>query len=376
MQKEISLYIHIPFCESKCYYCNFVSFNKSEKEKQKYVNFLCDEIKLYKNMQYIIKSIFIGGGTPSCLSENSIQKIFKTIKENFKLKQNCEISIEINPNSFSENKAKTYKNCGINRLSFGLQSGVDRLLKKINRIHTKKDFINALKIAQKVGFFNINADILLGIPDQKLLDVKKTLRLIKKLKLPHVSCYSLILEENTKLYSLVKQKKLSLPSEEKTIKMYDYCQKYLEKLGIKQYEVSNFAKIGFECKHNLVYWDLGNYIGFGLNSHSKINNLRYENFADFETYYDYIKKGKKPIKDKQKLSLSEQKEEYIMLKLRKTEGMNLVEFENLFNENLISSKQKNIDFLLKNKFIQIKNNNLSATKMGFKVLNQIILSLI
>ncbi|MGN1208123.1 MAG: radical SAM family heme chaperone HemW [Christensenellales bacterium] len=375
-KKEISIYVHIPFCENKCYYCDFVSFKKGSSEKEKYVKNLVQEINLNKNKNFVVKTIFIGGGTPSCLQAKDIEKILKTIKRSFCVDEKCEITIEINPNSFSKEKAEIYKKCGINRLSFGLQSANDKLLKKINRIHTKKDFVKAIKIAKLSGFENVNADILLGLAGQKLLDVKNTLKLLIKLGLPHISCYTLILEENTPLFNMVKNKKCELPSEEKVLKMYNFCLKFLAKHKIFRYEVSNFSIKGFECKHNLVYWNNCDYLGLGLNSHSKIGNQRFENFADFENYYLALSKNQKPIKNIQTLNFDEQREEFVMLGLRKTEGISLEEYSKLFGEDLLCKKAEEIELLKKNNLIQIGKDHLKATNLGFEVLNQIILSLV
>lgn len=374
--QNLSLYIHIPFCESKCHYCNFVSFNKSDIHKEQYIEYLLKEIKLNTNKDYLVNTIFIGGGTPSCLKNGDILRISKTIKENFVLDKNIEFTIEANPNSFTKEKAKEFVKAGINRISFGLQTSNNKILKLINRIHTKKDFINAVKLAKQVGLKNINADILIGLPNQKLRDVKRTLKLITKLNLLHVSCYSLILEENTALFKMVENKKLKLPLDDKILKMYDFALKYLEKHKIFRYEVSNFAKKEKECLHNLTYWNLSNYLGLGLNSHSKIGNERFENFSEFKNYYKSLDENQKPIKEKTQLSLMDQKEEFIMLGLRKSNGINLKEYQNLFNENLEIVKAKEINFLLKNNLIEIVNDSLFATNLGFKVLNQIILKLI
>lgn len=374
--ENLSLYIHIPFCESKCNYCNFVSFKKNKKCKEEYINYLIKEISLNSNKNYLVKTIFIGGGTPSCLNKGDILKISKAIKENFVVDKDAEFTIEANPNSFTQEKAQEYKKAGINRVSFGLQSANNKLLKIINRIHTKKDFANAVNLAKQAGILNINSDLIIGLPNQKLKDVKNTLKLIKKLNILHVSCYSLNLEENTPLFKMVKNGELKLPPEEKTLKMYDFALRYLEKHNVFRYEVSNFAKLGAECKHNLTYWNLSNYLGIGLNSHSKINNQRFENFSDFKSYYNSLDKNQKPIKEKIELTKQDQKEEYVMLRLRTREGINLKEYQNLFNENLEIFKAKEIDFLLKNNLIEIVNNNLFATSLGFKVLNQIIIKLI
>lgn len=374
--KELSLYIHIPFCESKCHYCNFVSFKSSTSEKNKYINSLIREIEINKNKNDIVKTIFIGGGTPSSLNDGDILKISNSLFENFNIDKTVEFTIEANPNSFTKEKAREYKKAGINRISFGLQSTNNKLLKLINRIHTKKDFINCVKLVKNMGFSNINADILLGLPHQKLIDVKNTLNLLLKLKLPHISCYSLILEEETPLYNLIKTGKMKLPNEKKTLKYYNYVLKKLKKHKIFRYEVSNFAKLGFECKHNLTYWNLNNYLGLGLNSHSKIDDIRFENFSDLKNYYEKLDNNEKPIKKETVLIENDKKEEYIMLKLRTREGINLQEYNQLFNENLEKQKANEINFLLKNNFIQIVNTNLFATNLGFQVLNSIILKLI
>lgn len=374
--KNISLYIHIPFCASKCYYCNFVSFKYGYKTQREYVEYLLKEIELYKDKNLNLKTIFIGGGTPSVLGLGEITKIFDKIKECFTIDSDAEITIECNPNSFDEYRAREYKECGINRISFGLQSSNDKILKLVNRIHTKKDFIKAVKIAKKYGFKNINADMLIGLPNQTIKDVKNTLKLLLKLKIEHISCYSLILEEGTPLYLMVKNKEKCLPSEDESVKMYDFVLDYLKKHNIYRYEVSNFAKFQKECKHNLVYWNCQDYLGLGLNSHSKINNERSENFEKLKDYFNSLDENKKPIKNSYKLSLLEQKEEFIMLNLRKAQGINLVEFKQKFNEDLTIEKNKQIENLKNLGLIEIKNDYLFATDLGFKVLNQIILELV
>lgn len=374
--KEISLYLHIPFCESKCFYCSFVSKRASEREKEKYITYLLKEIELHKNNEYLVKTVYIGGGTPSVLNESQIERIFEKIKQTFTISNDCEITIEANPNSFTLDKARAMKKVGVNRISLGLQSANDKLLKSINRIHTKKDFINAVNIAKRVGIENINADILIGLPKQQLKDVKSTLQLLMKLKIEHISCYTLILEENTKLFEMVDKGNCKLIDEDKTLKYFDYTLKYLKKRKIYRYEVSNFARAGKECLHNLCYWNLTNYLGLGLNSHSKIDNLRFENFADFESYYKELDLNNLPIKNKNVLTFDEMIEEYIMLGMRKSNGINLDEFAQKFHYRLEIEKAKEIDFLLKNKFIEIINSNLFATEEGFKVLNQIIINLL
>lgn len=376
--QNLSLYIHIPFCESKCNYCSFCSIKATEDEKTNYVDNLIKEIQIAskKYRDFIVKTIYIGGGTPSCLKLGEISKISRAIFSNFNLDKNCEFSIEANPNSLTFEKCIEYKNALINRVSVGLQSYDNKILKSLNRVHTKKDFefaINNLKLA---GFENINADIILGTPFLTIHKLKVTLKKLAKLNLTHISCYSLILEENTKLFTQVKNGDMKLPNEDKNVKFYDFCVNFLKKHGYSRYEVSNFSKPDFECKHNLVYWNLENYLGLGLSSHSKINDVRFNNFSDFEEYYSGLENDKLPIENETKLNFNDTKEEYIMLKLRESFGINLIDFNAKFNENLLETKKKQIDFLVENKFIEISENKLHATNLGFKVLNKIILELI
>ncbi len=373
--KEIGIYVHIPFCVEKCYYCNFISFCKDEREHSRYVEHLLKEIEIYKLNDYIVTSIFIGGGTPSIIKANLIEKVIKKIKLKFSVSSNAEITIEVNPNSFDDSKAKAYKNCGINRLSFGLQTANNKILKLINRKHSKQDFLRAIKIAQNEGFDNINVDILVGLPNQKMVDVKKTINLLLKLHIPHISCYSLILEEDTPLFKFVKQGKIKLPSEEKTLKMYDYVLKRLGKNKIFRYEVSNFAKKGYESQHNLKYWSNVDYLGLGLNSHSKLDKTRFSNALNLEDYYNLIEEKKKPVVEENVLTKNEEIEEYIFLSLRKREGLSFENYYSRFGERLEQIRAKEINFLLKNNFIEIVGDNLRATDIGFNVLNEIILRL-
>ena len=265
------IYIHIPFCDSKCFYCNFCSSIYSEKIKEKYFLKLVEEIKLNKNKNANISSIYIGGGTPSSIDQKYIKKIIKQINKNFNVLKNAEITIEANPCSISENKLLQYKKLGINRISFGVQSLNNKCLKIIGRTHTKKQAINAIKLAKKCGFSNINTDVLIGIPNQNYYKLKNTIKRLIKLKVQHISCYMLINEKGTKLTNLINNKKVKIISEDKCVKYYNNIFKYLKKYGYNRYEISNFAKKNYECKHNIGYWQLKEYYGFGLSAHSYVD---------------------------------------------------------------------------------------------------------
>lgn len=272
MKKEIGLYVHIPFCKQKCYYCDFVSFAGQEQMEEKYVNALKKEIEKYAlenkvmskhniEPEFIIKTIYIGGGTPSYINEKYIVEIINTIRQNFKVKEEAEITIEVNPGTVNLEKLATYKKCGINRLSIGLQAVQDTLLKKIARIHTYSDFLDTYKNARNVGFANINVDLMINLPLQTVKDVEESVKEIIKLKPEHISVYSLIVEEETPISKMLENKEIKLASDEEERKMYWLVKNILEKHKYIQYEISNFSKLGFESKHNLDCWNQEEYIG-------------------------------------------------------------------------------------------------------------------
>lgn len=377
MERKVGLYVHIPFCESKCNYCNFVSFKTDDETKEQYVLMLIKEMEMYKEKlkNCVIDTIFVGGGTPSCLRPKSIKNILNFITNNFNVESDAEITIECNPNSVTAEKLSEYKLAGVNRLSIGLQAYNNKLLKLIGRIHTIDHFDNAIKLAKQYGFENINVDLLLGLPKQKLYDIAFELKHLIKLKVPHISCYGLIVEDNTKLSEDLNNKVYSLPSDEKAVKMYDYTLSFLKKHKIERYEVSNFAKQGYESKHNLKYWTMQEYVGFGLSAHSFFDGERWENVSKLGDYFDMVENKKMPVKEISKEDIQSLKEEYIMTGLRKQSGISLDEYERFFDEDLLVIKQKEIANLFKNQLVDIKDNRLFATDKGFEFLNQIILEL-
>lgn len=372
MNNTLSIYIHIPFCEAKCIYCNFVSSVCDENIKHKYFDYLIKEIELKSPLFKCknIVSIYIGGGTPSCVDSKYIKKILLLIKQRFNVADNCEITIECNPNSISKEKLINYKNCGINRISFGVQSLNNKDLKILGRLHSKKSALKAIKLANEVGFENISCDLLLGLPNsntfKSVLQVNKLINCGVK----HISAYMLIVEENTPLHKKVESKQIILPSEEKTVKQYNRLVKFLKKKKFDRYEISNFSKQGYESLHNQRYWNLNSYLGFGVSAHSFYNDQRIENHSDFKSYFKEFEKQREFISQKEKL------EEYIMLGLRTKFGIDLNVISNEFNIDLLKSKKEEIEFLCKNKFIDIKNNKLYIKENYFGVANQIILKLL
>ena len=255
--REIGVYIHIPFCIQKCYYCDFISFSDKNDLQEKYIKAVISEIReFFKNNSAItISTIYIGGGTPSFINCDYI----KDILNEFDSSKVPEITIEVNPGTINYEKLLCYKKIGINRISIGLQSANDKLLESIGRIHNFNDFLNTYDLAKKAGFNNINVDLMIGLPNQTIEDIKYSLEEITNLKPKHISVYSLIVEEETKIFKMVEEGKLKLPDEELERNMYWYVKNYLELKGYKHYEISNFAKVGFESKHNLDCWSQKEY---------------------------------------------------------------------------------------------------------------------
>lgn len=369
---KISVYIHIPFCESRCHYCDFCSSLLNEENVEKYFEYLKKEINLQEEFlkDKIIDTIFIGGGTPSSVDSKYIKETMDELSK-FQFSKNREITIESNPNSLTREKAEAYFSSGINRISIGAQSFNDDILKRIGRIHKSTDIYKAIENARSAGFYNINLDLMLALPDQKFSDIKKSLEEIKKLDLPHISYYSLILEENTKLFLEHEKSPLSFPTEDEDRKMYHYVVSELEKNGLKQYEISNFAKEGFECRHNMTYWKLRDYISFGLSASSNIDNKRYTNYYSFKDYYKALDRGENPIAFSENLTITDRMNEFIMMGLRLNSGVDLIEFEKKFKENFLKTYEREIEKNIKSNLILLDGNKIRLTDMGRDLSNQV-----
>lgn len=373
--KELGIYIHIPFCKQKCYYCDFVSYANKEEKIQEYIECLQKEIEMesekYKNEEYEITTIYIGGGTPSFIDASYIERIINTIKQNYKLYENPEITIEVNPGTINEEKIRKYKDIEINRISIGLQTTKDNLLKQIGRIHTYEEFLNCYKIVKKIGIDNINVDLMLGLPNQTLEDLKEGLIEVINLKPNHISLYSLILEENTILEKMVRQNMAKLPEEDLEREMYWTTKNILEENGYIHYEISNFSKEGYESKHNLNCWNQKEYLGFGVAAHSYIKNKRYCNTNNIEEYIKNVQNGKilnnRTICEIQN-KIEEQKE-YMLLGLRKIQGIDIQEFKNKFIDNPIYIFHKELEKLVKEELVEIDLNQIKLTSKGLDFAN-------
>lgn len=375
--RKIGLYVHIPFCRSKCDYCNFVSICDLTKMPE-YIRCLKKEITMYKKKlgnDVQLYSVYIGGGTPSIVPDEMMMDLINHITKTFG-KGRYEFSIECNPGTVTLDKLLSYKKAGINRISIGGQTCNDKLLKLIGRKQTNKDLINAVRLVKEAGFDNINVDMLIGLPKQKIKDIKKMLKFVISNELHHVSAYSLIVEGGTPIDEHIKMGLLQTPPDEYVVKMYDFVVEYLKKHNINRYEVSNFAQEGYECKHNLNYWKLGEYIGVGVSAHSYTDGTRQANVSDISKYISSINNNQLPIATKEYLTTREMKEEYIMLMLRTKDGINLKEYKRLFFTDLEKDKANEIHFLLSNGFIKIDNKHLKVSENSFYVLNSIVAKLI
>lgn len=367
------IYIHIPFCRSKCPYCDFYSLTKSIDLQRVYVHSVVDEIKNGKRFKGICEpkskiydTIYLGGGTPSVLSGENIFSIITTLKENYKITEDAEITVECNPNSDIKSLIPHFKKCGVNRISLGMQSAVDKERKKLGRSSDRQrifDIINELKTN---NIDNISLDIMLGVPHQTIDTLKETLDFIKECDVKHISAYILNIEENTPFYKM--QNKLNLPDENTVCDFYEFTVKYLKNIGFTHYEISNFAKEGYESRHNTKYWLLEDYLGLGPSAHSFLNGKRYYFPNDINAFII----GEPPLFDCD----GGDEEEFIMLRLRLKQGLDLNELKSKYGERAFERILKKAPFLKEQGLIDFNNNTISLTEKGFLLSNAVISELI
>jgi len=372
--KEIGIYVHIPFCVKKCEYCDFVSYANKEEAVPAYIESLKKEIKTTKKEvkeEYVVKTIYIGGGTPSFIAPRYMKDILDHIRKSWKVSNKCEITIEVNPGTVDEDKLKEYYDFGINRISIGMQAVDNDILKIIGRIHTYEEFLECYKFAQKAGFKNINVDVMIGLPTQRVNGVEEATDKLLKLEPNHISIYSLILEEDTNLEKRVKNQEIFLVNEDEEREMYWIAKRKLEDAGYIHYEISNFAKKGYESAHNLDCWNQHEYIGFGVAAHSYLNKKRYSNTKDLKKY---IAKAKENVFEKEiheiQTEEAEQKE-YMMLGLRKISGVKISEFKNKFIENPLYIFRNELHKLAVEDLIEIDEDDIRLTDKGLDLANQV-----
>lgn len=375
--KKIGIYIHIPFCEQKCLYCDFTTMPYQDKRIEEYFNLLIKEIELYNEdyFNYEVDTIYIGGGTPTYVNPIFIEKIVHSIFKKFNVRKNIEFTIEANPSSIDEFKIDKYLELGINRISLGVQSFNDKILKKIGRNHSSDDIFKDIEIIKKLGFKNISLDLIMGLPGQTIDDIDFDLKEIGGISPNHISYYDLIIEKNTRFHKLYNDKKIILPDENTNRNFYNKIIHNLSQYGLKQYEISNFAKEGYESKHNLKYWNIEEYISFGLSASGFFNNIRYNNEFRYKSYKNKIENSLKPINIEENLSIHDRIFEQIIMNMRLTKGVDTNLLYNKYNFDIYEKNKKMIKEYIASGLIKELNNFLIFTEEGFNVSNRFFVDL-
>ena len=372
--KKISIYIHIPFCRHKCIYCDFYSIITDESINE-YISALCQEIEYYSvQNNYEVETIYFGGGTPSLLSANQIENILNHIRKNFYVQPNAETTIETNPGTVDLQKLIDFRQIEINRISIGVQTFDENELKFLTRIHDKNSAVETVLNAEKAGFANINLDLIFNLPGQTKNIWKQNLEKAIELPITHISTYSLILERGTILNKMVLDGKVVLQDDDYDADLYEYTIDFLTKKGFIQYEVSNFCKSGFECLHNLNYWQHKNYLGFGTSSHSFLDNKRWWNYSSLKMYIENIKRKKTAVRSFEILNINELEQEYIMLAMR-SKGINIKEFINKFGEDFFIRNKNHLDEIVSKGYLIQTDEFFRLTQKGFLVCDEILINL-
>ena len=400
-KRELELYVHIPFCVKKCAYCDFLSAPAGEREIRAYTDALIREIRARgeNHKDYRVRTVFLGGGTPSVLSGGDAARIFRALKKSFDIAENPEITLEVNPGTVTEEKTAAWKNAGINRISIGLQSVNDRELKMLGRIHTFREFLNTWKLVRRAGFNNVSIDLISAIPGQTVQSWERTLRTVAELGPEHISAYSLIIEEGTPFYTLYGDGKEKagdssfppLPDEDEDREIYQRTASVLNEYGYHRYEISNYAREGYECRHNLGYWERKEYLGLGLGASSLIRECRFHNTADMEKYMHVYGSGGKAAEGKknsasscmkaeeqnstleeiEKLSVEDQMEEFMFLGLRKTAGISPEDFRRSFDRNIMDVYGEKLIKLEKQGLIRNSGARIRLTERGTDISNYV-----
>ncbi|MBQ7880704.1 MAG: radical SAM family heme chaperone HemW [Clostridia bacterium] len=375
---KLGLYIHIPFCDRKCDYCDFVSYSMGVDAQHEFKDALFKEIEMYRTQceKMVFNSIYIGGGTPSVMYEGFIYELARKIYSTFHFEGDIEFTIEVNPNSVTANKLMEYLQAGVNRVSVGVQCIDTKILRNVGRFQTIENIENAFFLLQKMGFINTSADVMIGLPNQSLEAVRETIEYLVEKNVKHISVYTLQVEENTQLYKNIKMGKIKPLGDEACIKMYELVNKMLKKAGFVRYEVSNFAIPTYESRHNFKYWKDVDYLGLGVSAHSFLEGYRFNNTPRLDEYIDLINNGNLPVINRDFIRDSERRTEYIMLSLRLATGLNLEKFRKRFKEDLLKTRATQIQNLIKNGYVYIEDGFLKIAEQHFYVSNRIILELL
>lgn len=365
MKDKLGLYIHIPFCQKKCHYCDFLTYTDQDGKINDYVDYLIKEIKMYEKDNIVIDTIYIGGGTPSYLDEKKMELILEAIYSTFTIDKDIEVTIEMNPESITKEKIETYLKNGINRFSMGVQSFDNEVLQITGRLHNKFTVFKKLKLMRELGCKNISIDLMMANPKQDINILREDLEIATKLDIDHISYYSLILKEHTQFEIWLDQGKIELFEPEKERDMYHEVVDTLTNNGFNQYEISSFSKDEkFESKHNKKYWTLSNYIGLGMGAASNIDLKRTVNTRYFDEYFEMIDNNQKPISEYEDLSLESREKEYLILNLRMKKGFSIEDINQKFNINFLEKYDKIIKDNIEKNIIEINEDHVYFTKHG------------
>ncbi len=373
--RPLEIYIHIPFCVRKCYYCDFLSAPADEKTKDAYMEALYTELtkRAEEFAEYTVVSVFVGGGTPSTVRTKQLVMLLDGLRKYYRMDPDAEITVEVNPGTADKTKLEQYRRAGVNRLSIGLQSGNDGELCRIGRIHNFRQFVDTYEGAVAVGFVNINVDVMSALPGQTLYSYLETLHMLLALKPQptHISAYSLILEEGTRFWELSQEGKLEFPDEDTDRLMYSETGRVLREAGYERYEISNYAKPGFRCRHNCGYWTRTDYAGFGIGAASLIDNVRFHNG---EQLASYLKNPTDCREDRQVLDSREQMEEFMFLGLRLTEGIDVRTFGSMFGRSPEDVYGEIIEKNKRNGLLEYREggNRLALTERGLDISNYVM----
>lgn len=371
--RNLELYLHIPFCVKKCAYCDFLSAPANAAERQNYVDALLREIQMSRNpyREFRVTTIFIGGGTPSVLSAEQMASVFCALRDHFDIDPDAEVTIEVNPGTVTEEKAAAWKRAGINRISIGLQSVNDRELQMLGRIHSYQEFLKTYELLRRTGFSNVNIDLISAIPGQTTASWEKTLRSVAELRPEHISAYSLIIEEGTPFYEKYGDGNEELPDEETERIMYEATDTILRQYGYHRYEISNYAKKGYQCRHNEGYWRRAEYLGLGLGAASLVGSLRFRNVSDYTAYREAIKSGKGLHEEIEELTPADEMAEFMFLGLRMMEGVSKRTFLENFGVEMNSIYGAQLEKLEGDGLLINEKDQVRLTRRGIDISNYV-----
>ncbi|MBQ3232068.1 MAG: radical SAM family heme chaperone HemW [Clostridia bacterium] len=369
---KASIYVHVPFCKSKCAYCDFESYAGKLDVADEYISRVLSEAKRAKTEYgaFGVPSVFIGGGTPSLLSKEQIGRIVSGLSDLFTFEKDIEITLEANPGTVDDQKLSYIKKTGVNRISFGAQAAQEHILKSLGRIHTWPDVEKAVKLSQDAGIGNINVDLMYALPGQTMGDFLESVKKAYTLGIKHLSLYSLILEEGTRLFESAERGEVLIPGDEESVSMQESAIRLLDGIGMKRYEISNYAYPGYECRHNIVYWTRGNYLGLGCAAHSLMNEVRFLNppFSSYMTGEEHI--------EKEAVDAIGRIEESIMLETRMTRGLDVEAFSKSFGGEITEKVLKQADKLILAGYAERNERYLSFTREGMNIHNTLVVKLI